>query len=96
MVKKPEKWSPDAPRLYTARITYGEHSLQRKFGFRTFEFKPHGPFILNGRRLLLQGTHRHEDHAGVSAAMTDEQIRSGVDYMSIMKSNLETLKKGLK
>ena len=29
-------------------------------------------------------------------SVTDEQIRSGVDYMSIMKSNLETLKKGLK
>lgn len=29
-------------------------------------------------------------------SVTDEQIRSGEDYMSIMKSNLETLKKGLK
>ncbi len=87
VVKKPEKWSPDAPRLYTARITYGEHSLQRKFGFRTFEFKPHGPFKLNGRRLLLQGTHRHEDHAGVGAAMTDEQIRSEMQQIKEMGAN---------
>ena len=29
-------------------------------------------------------------------SVTDEQIQSGIDYLSIMKSNLITLKKGLK
>ena len=37
----------------------------KRFGVRHFEFVEHGPFKLNGERLLLRGTHRHEDHAGV-------------------------------
>ena len=39
--------------------------------------------MLNGKRLLLRGTHRHEDHAGVAAAMTEEMI---VEEMEMMKS----------
>lgn len=39
--------------------------------------------MLNGKRLLLRGTHRHEDHAGVAAAMTEDQIR---EEMVLMKS----------
>ena len=44
-----------------------------KLSIRAFEFIEKGPFHLNGRRLLLRGTHRHEDHAGVAAAMTEDQ-----------------------
>jgi beta-galactosidase len=47
-----------------------------KVGFKTFEFVKKGPFMLNGKRLLLKGTHRHEDHAGVGAAMTEEMIKN--------------------
>ena len=36
-----------------------------RFGVRTSEFVEHGPFRSNGERLLLRGTHRHEDHAGM-------------------------------
>lgn len=32
--------------------------------------------------MLLKGTHRHEDHAGVGAAMTEEQM---VTEMKLMK-----------
>ena len=53
-----------------------------RFGFRSFEFVEKGPFLLNGRRLLLRGTHRHEDHAGVGAAMTEEQM---IQEMKMMK-----------
>ena len=75
VVRKPLRWEVDHPNLYTAVIAYGEQTITKKFGFRSFEFKEHGPFLLNGRRLLLKGTHRHEDHAGVAAAMTDSLIR---------------------
>ena len=57
------------PQLYTVRLTLGAHTTEQKVEFRHFEFREHGPFYLNGRRLLLQGTHRHEDYAGVGAAM---------------------------
>jgi len=77
-LKKPELWSPDNPNLYTCEFTlsskHGKQTINEKFGVRYFEFKKNGPFYLNGERLLLRGTHRHEDHAGVGAAMTEDMI----------------------
>ena len=86
-IQAPALWDVDTPRLYTARIRYGEQLIEKRFGFRTFEFKEHGPFYLNGQRLLLNGTHRHEDHAGVGAAMTDEQIRRELQMIKDMGAN---------
>lgn len=90
-VKKPELWSPDHPALYRLVTivksngqTFKEESL---FGFRHVEFKNNGPFLLNGKRLLLQGTHRHEDHAAVGAAMTDAQILQEMTMMKEMGVN---------
>lgn len=90
-VKKPELWSPDHPALYCLVTivksngqTFKEESL---FGFRHVEFKDNGPFLLNGKRLLLQGTHRHEDHAAVGAAMTDAQILQEMTMMKEMGVN---------
>src|SRR5690606_37577965 len=77
-VSKPLLWSPDQPRLYTIETelnsSSGKHVLIEKTGFRDFQFIEHGPFMLNGERLLLRGTHRHEDHAGVAAAMTEDMM----------------------
>ena len=86
-IKNPAYWDVDNPQLYTARIRYGEQLIEKRFGLRTFEFKEHGPFYLNGRRLLLNGTHRHEDHAGVGAAMNDCQIRREIQQIKDMGAN---------
>ncbi|MDU1892180.1 MAG: glycoside hydrolase family 2 TIM barrel-domain containing protein [Dysgonomonas sp.] len=86
-VSKPLLWSQETPNLYSCELTLtsskGSMACKEVFGFRHFEFKEKGPFFLNGKRLLLRGTHRHEDHAGVAAAMTEEQI---VQEMEMMKS----------
>ncbi len=78
-LKKPKLWSPANPALYTVETSIttpsGTHTTTEKIGFRHFEFAEKGPFYLNGERLLLRGTHRHEDHAGVANAMTEEQMR---------------------
>ncbi len=90
-IKKPLLWSPDQPSLYTSKITIssseGSQIVIEKFGFRHFEFVEKGPFILNGTRLLLRGTHRHEDHAGVAAAMTESMIRAEMKLMKEMGVN---------
>jgi beta-galactosidase len=90
-IKKPELWSPDLPNLYTSTITIstesGSQTVSEKFGFRNFEFVDNGPFKLNGNRLLLRGTHRHEDHAGVAAAMTEPMIRTEMTMMKEMGVN---------
>ncbi len=90
-LRAPDLWSPDSPDLYTLHLALnsetGTHEEQVKFGFRHFEFIKHGPFILNGERLLLRGTHRHEDHAGVGAAMTEEMMREEMILMKEMGVN---------
>lgn len=85
-VDNPELWDVDNPALYTCEVTVTANghkmTANERFGFRSFEFIDKGPFMLNGRRLLLRGTHRHEDHAGVAAAMTEEQM---IQEMKMMK-----------
>jgi beta-galactosidase len=94
-IKKPQLWSPDNPVLYTVELTAdGNGSTFKqteKIGFRNFEFVDHGPFMLNGKRLLLKGTHRHEDQAGVAAAMTEGMIRQEMLLMKDMGVNFVRL-----
>lgn len=91
VIKKPKLWSPDQPDLYTCFVTLetpsGSQTVTEHFGFRNFEFVDNGPFMLNGSRLLLRGTHRHEDHAGVAAAMTEPMIRTEMKMMKEMGVN---------
>jgi len=88
-------WSPDRPALYRCQVTlksvYGETAASERFGLRYFEWVEHGPFKLNGERLLLRGTHRHEDHAGVAAAMTEELIRRELLMIRGMGANFMRL-----
>jgi beta-galactosidase len=90
-LKKPIVWSVDNSSLYTIEATLntsaGECKQVEKIGFRHFEFVEKGPFMLNGKRLLLRGTHRHEDHAAVGAAMTEEMIRTEMKLMKEMGVN---------
>lgn len=90
-LKNPELWDVDKPQLYTCEVVVNtdgqESTATQKFGFRHFEFVEKGPFKLNGRRLLLRGTHRHEDRAGVAAAMTQDQIEKEMGMMKEMGVN---------
>ncbi len=90
-LKNPILWHPDAPNLYTCevRIITSDTitNYKERIGFRNFEFVKNGPFLLNGKRLLLRGTHRHEDHAGVGAALTEEMIIREMEMMKEMGVN---------
>ena len=86
-----QAWSPAEPILYTCRVTLNVQGKpfcrEESFGFRTFAFEKHGPFFLNGTRLLLRGTHRHEDHAGVGAAQDSESIENEMRLIKEMGAN---------
>lgn len=91
VVKNPRLWSTSVPQLYTVayelKAASGTYRGTEKIGFRNFEFVENGPFKLNGKRLLLRGTHRHEDHAGVAAAMTETATRTEMLMMKEMGVN---------
>lgn len=90
-IPSPQLWSPSTPHLYTCAATLhspaGDHTVSERFGLRSYEFLEHGPFHLNGERLLLRGTHRHEDHAGFAAAMPADLIRQELTLMKQMGAN---------
>lgn len=90
-IKKPQLWSTEKPSLYTTETTVttkdGVFTQSEKVGFRHFEFVTKGPFLLNGKRLLIQGTQRHEDFAGVGAAMTEDMIRKEMIMIKEMGAN---------
>lgn len=90
-IPNPQKWSPRHPALYTCSVTVNgkdsKHTLTERFGIRHYEFVEHGPFKLNGERLLIRGTHRHEDHAGFANAMPDDLIREELKLVKAMGAN---------
>jgi beta-galactosidase len=90
-VVKPQLWSPSNPALYHFEVTlnseHGNASLVGRFGIRSFEFVANGPFKLNGERLLLKGTSRHEDHAGLASAMPEDLVRREMTLIKAMGAN---------
>jgi beta-galactosidase len=88
-------WSPTSPHLYSCiailKSKSGEGGLKERFGVRSLEWIEHGPFKLNAERLLLRGTHYHEDHAGVAAAVPDEVVRQTLKSMKEMGVNFVRL-----
>jgi len=94
-IAKPALWSPKTPSLFRCNVTmkskHGEQTISERFGVRSVEWVEHGPFKLNGERLLLRGTHYHEDHAGVAAAVPDEVVRKTLTMIKEMGANFVRL-----
>jgi beta-galactosidase len=90
-LKSPRLWNVNDPARYTVVVTVNAGGTlaadSQQVGFRNFTFVKKGPFLFNGKRLLLRGTHRHEDHAGVAAAMSEEQMRREMVLMKEMGVN---------
>ena len=72
---------------YALQPSAGQTHLDERFGIRQIEFVEHGPFKLNGKRVLLRGTQRHADHAGVAAAMSDDLVREEMRLIREMGAN---------
>jgi len=91
LVEAPNLWSPSRPALYRCEVTLtsrrGAITTTEPFGLRYFEFMTHGPFKLNGERLLLRGTQREEDHAGFGAAMPEELVTAELMLIKEMGAN---------
>lgn len=95
-IKNPDLWDIDKPNLYTVTVSLIDKGkiidkIEDKVGFRWFEFKDNGPFFLNGKRVLIRGTHRHEEFAGVGAAMSNSQHRKDMESIKEMGANFVRL-----
>ncbi|HEX3437790.1 MAG TPA: glycoside hydrolase family 2 TIM barrel-domain containing protein [Pseudacidobacterium sp.] len=90
-IEHPERWSPGNPVLYQCRVSlkskYGENSITERFGIRHIAFEDHGPFLLNGKKLFLKGTQRHEDDAQMAAAVPEDVTRREFQMIKEMGAN---------
>ena len=91
-ITNPKLWSPEHPHLYqvVTQIFKENKLIDEKIetiGYRWFSFEEYGAFYLNGKRLLLRGTHRHEEHAGYGAAMPNELHRRDIEQIKEIGAN---------
>ena len=91
-IDQPKLWSPDRPHLYDCRIDLMDgdrlvDTYTHKVGYRYYRFEPNGAFYLNGERLKLRGTHRHEEHAGYGPAVPDSLHYTDMAQVKEMGAN---------
>lgn len=91
-VRTPRLWSPDDPYLYTLHTDVydgGTHAdrVTNPVGFRWFRFTPDSGFLLNGRKVALNGTNRHQDRQGLGSALSNEQHLEDLVWVKRMGAN---------
>jgi len=82
-INNPKLWSPESPYLYTASVALknnssnSSNSLSKiKYGIRSFSFDAENGFVLNGKKVLINGACVHHDDGVLGArAFDDAEIR---------------------
>ena len=79
-INNPKLWSPESPNLYTANVALKNNSCNSsskiKFGVRSFSFDAENGFVLNGKKVLINGACVHHDDGVLGAmAFDDAEIR---------------------
>ncbi len=76
-VKNPKLWSPNSPTLYSLEVQLLDESgmidnYEQRIGIRTFGFDENNQFTLNGEKLYLRGTNRHQEYPYLGYALSNE------------------------
>ena len=80
-VNNPRLWSPESPTLYEAKVELKENGTvidhaTAKYGIRSFSFDAERGFVLNGKKVLINGACVHHDDGVLGArAFDDAEIR---------------------
>ena len=80
-VNNPRLWSPESPTLYEAKVELKEtgniiDNTTVKYGIRSFSFDAENGFVLNGKKVLINGACIHHDDGVLGAcAFDDAEIR---------------------
>ncbi|WP_052074427.1 glycoside hydrolase family 2 [Shewanella mangrovi] len=87
-IDAPALWTAETPNLYQVRLQLKAgantvHSLDKTFGFRTFEVRPHDGLYLNGTKITLKGVNRHSFRPETGRTLT-KQI--SIDDIKLIKS----------
>ena len=76
IVANPQTWHPDHPHLYTVRTTISDANgpvdvVETRIGIRTIAFSATEGFQINGERMYLRGTNRHQEYPYLGYALSD-------------------------
>ncbi len=75
-VNKPELWSPNHPNLYklTVELVKEEQVIDKKtlkIGIRSFTITPSEGLVMNGEKIKIRGTNRHQEYPYIGNAISD-------------------------
>jgi beta-galactosidase len=91
-VENPKRWDIQSPNRYLARTTVTAkgrvvETYHTPFGIRTLEFTARNGFLLNGRRVEVQGTCNHHDLGALGAAINTSALRRQLTILKEMGCN---------
>jgi beta-galactosidase len=91
-VANPKLWSPDSPYLYRIRTSLIEGTRtwdvsEIPLGLRWFSFDADKGFLLNGKRLQLQGTTWHQSYPGMGDALPNSRHYADMKMIREMGCN---------
>lgn len=85
-------WSLEDPYLYKVISVVKQnnqivHQTKTRFGIKTVQFDANKGFFLNGKKIKIQGTNNHQDHAGIGSALPDYMQYYRIKLLKEMGSN---------
>ncbi len=91
-IKNPERWDIQNPKLYQLKVELLQdntaiHEEVIRIGFRTISFLPEKGFLLNGRKVRLNGVCEHHDFGALGAAFSKEAMKRKFDILREMGVN---------
>ena len=91
-IKKPRKWSCEAPYIYKVRtqlIVGGKvvDEVETTTGFRDFKFDAKTGFWLNGKNFKLNGVCEHHDFGCLGAALNEDALHRKLTKLKAMGVN---------
>lgn len=90
-----KKWTAESPYLYQLEISLSKgekapyQTIVQKVGFRKVEIKK-GIMTVNGQRILLRGTNRHDHHPRLGRAVPLDFMRD--DLLLMKRHNINALR----
>jgi beta-galactosidase len=90
--KNPRLWSIEKPQRYVVVTTVTQNgkpvdSYQTPFGIRTFQFTADNGFLLNGKRVPLNGVCDHHDLGALGAAVNTRALERQIQILKEMGCN---------
>jgi beta-galactosidase len=91
-ITNPKRWDVNSPNRYVAQtniIVKGNivDTYNTSFGIRTLEFTARNGFLLNGRRVAIQGTCNHHDMGALGTAVNTSALRRQLSILKEMGCN---------